>query len=98
MNKKKKKKGARLLIVINVLVLILAMCQLAVSHHLATLGGRLRQLEAKALQLERENRILMEEINNSGSLSEISLKAEKLGFVRTTAVLHLTPQLPVALK
>ena len=62
------------------------------------MGEKLSLLEAKANQLERENQILEEEIKASGSLSKISLRAKELGFVKTTAVLHLTPQLPVALK
>ncbi|MGB9706664.1 MAG: hypothetical protein ACPLXP_01125 [Microgenomates group bacterium] len=98
MNKEKQIKRPKLLIIITTLVLLLALAQLVVSHNLATLGGKLRQLEEKAAQLEEETRILTEEISSSTSLSKISLKAEELGFVRTTAVLHLTPQIPVALK
>ncbi len=98
MTKEKKHKTPKLLIIVASLVLILALAQLVVSYYLATLGEKLRQLEAKAAQLQQENRVLAEEISNNGSLSKISLKAQELGFTRTTAVLHLTPQIPVALK
>jgi len=98
MKKEKQIRKPKLLIIITTLVLILALVQLVVSYHLATLGGKLRQLETKIIQLEQENRVLAEEISSSGSLSKISLRAEELGFVRTTAVLHLTPQISVALK
>lgn len=98
MNKEKKNKKSKLIVIITALVLVLALTQLVVSHHLATLGGKLRELETKITQLQQENGVLAEEISNVASLSKISLKAEELGFVRTTAVLHLTPQIPVALK
>jgi len=95
---KKNNKKPVLLILIILLTAFLALGQLVVSHYLATMGEKLSLLEAKANQLERENQILEEEIKASGSLSKISLRAKELGFVKTTAVLHLTPQLPVALK
>jgi len=38
-----------------------------------------------------------EEINQMGSLSLVSLKAQKMGLVKAKKVLHLTPQIPVAL-
>jgi len=95
---KKNNKKPILLILIITLTAFLCLGQLVVSHYLATMGEKLSLLEAKANQLERENQILEEEIQASGSLSKISLRAKELGFVKTTAVLHLTPQLPVALK
>jgi len=98
MNQKRNHKTPKLLIIVTSLVLILALTQLVVSYYLATLGEKLRQLEAKAAKLQQENRALAEEISGNGSLSKISLKAQELGFTRTTAVLHLTPQIPVALK
>ena len=98
MKKKCLHKKPKLMILVSLILLILVSVQLIVSHHLATLGGKLRQLEIKTVQLEQENRLLAEKISGSGSLARISLKAQELGFVRTTAVLHLTPQIPVALK
>lgn len=98
MNRVKKIRQPKIMIIITAVVLILALAQLTVSHHLATLGGKLRELEAKINQLQQENGVLAEEISNVASLSKISLKAQEFGFVRTTAVLHLTPQIPVALK
>jgi flagellar basal body-associated protein FliL len=98
MKKNNKNKKQILLIFIVLLVCLLALGQLVVSHYLATMGEQLSLLEARANQLERENQILEEEIKAIGSLSKISLRAKELGFVKTTAVLHLTSQLPVALK
>lgn len=80
------------------LVLILAVIQLIVAHRLATLGGVINLCENKAIQLEQENLKMTETISQMGSLSKIFLKAEELGFVRANKVVHLTPQIPVALK
>lgn len=97
--KKSTPDGPRKLVFIVVgLVLILALIQLVISHQLATTGEKIRQLEEKAACLEEENRALVEETSKLSSLSKISLEAEKGGFLRTTRVLHLTPQVPVALK
>ena len=98
MNKKSKNKKPIFLIFIVILVFLLSLGQLIVSHYLATMGEKLSLLEARAKQLEKENQILEEKIKTNGSLSKISSRAQELGLVKTTAVLHLTPQLPVALK
>jgi len=98
MKKSNKNKKPILLILLFLLISFLALGQLVVSHYLATMGEKLSLLEAKANQLEKENQVLEEEIKVSGSLSKISSRAKEFGFVKTTAVLHLTPQIPVALK
>lgn len=80
------------------LILVLAGFQLVISHGLATTGGKLRQWEEKTDLLEKENRILTEEINQMGSLARIANEAQKLGLVKSSKVLYLTPQIPVALE
>lgn len=96
-NKNKSRKPT-LLIIISTIVVSLALVQIFLSCRLATLGEKLRELEKRASQLEEENRIMVEKISEEGALSKISLRAEELGFVRTTSVLHLTSPLPMALK
>lgn len=86
------------LLVVIFLVVVLAIVQLLISHKLATLGERVRQAEKIASKKEQENRSLEGEIGRMGSLTSISSHAQSLGFVRTTQVLHLVPQIPVALK
>lgn len=98
MPKSKKNKKSKSVCFIAVLVVLLALCQLLLSHYLATLGFQLRQFEEKSLGLQRESQVLQEEITRIGGLSKISTAAQDLGLVRTTQVLHLTPQLPVAWK
>ncbi|MBM3205417.1 hypothetical protein FJZ41_01015 [Candidatus Shapirobacteria bacterium] len=97
MKKKELKKPKFVFLVIGVIV-VLALAQLAISHWLATAGGRMRQLEEKAQILTEKNRLLAEEINQMGSLSRIASEAQKLGLVKAQQVLHLTPQVPVALE
>lgn len=97
MSKKKEAKRLSLTPIIISLVLFLVFVQLVIAHRLATRGEQLRQLEIKARQLEEENSILVKEINQAGSLSRITQEAKNSGFVRANQILHLTPQIPVAL-
>lgn len=77
--------------------LILALVQLTISHRLASSGGRLNELENQASQVQKEIRLLEEEVNQMGSLSVVSQKAELLGMEKTQKIIYLRPQLPVAL-
>lgn len=78
-------------------VILLVFTQLAVSHRLATAGERVKKFETEAESLAQENVFLNEEISKMGSLSRISSEAAKLGLERASRILHLTPQIPVAL-
>lgn len=97
MSPKKKKKKNKLICLIVGLVLLLAGFQLVITQRLAAAGEKVKQLEARAIQVESANLLLEEEIAQTGSLTLLIQKAQKLGFVRTSQVIHLTPQLPVAL-
>lgn len=94
---KKEYKKPKLIFLIIFLVIGLSLAQLIISHKLATLGGSMRQLEEKQAYLAEENKKLNEEINQMGSLSLIASRAEEMGLVKAKKVLHLTPQIPVAL-
>lgn len=71
--------------------------QFLISCKLATAGYEVGKTEKRIQELESENSLLYDSVSKMGSLSEVSSKAEELGFVRTTHVVHLIPQLPVAL-
>lgn len=88
----------KLSIIIIGIVIFLSLVQLVISHNLATTGEKVRQLEFQAAQLEKENAALTTEINKNGSLSRITEEAQNLGLVKITKILHLTPEIPVALK
>ena len=96
--KEKKIKKPKLVIFVTFLVLVLSLVQLFCSHRLATAGAAVAFYEEKTLTLQETNQRLDQEINQMGSLSKISLQAESLGLVRTSQVLHLTPQAPIALE
>jgi len=97
MNQKRKVQKHQLTFIVIILVLILSLVQLLISHRLATTGEVVKKLEVRASQIEQENAFLEEEISQKGSLSEVSQKAEQLGLVRTSSILYLTSQIPVAL-
>ncbi len=84
-------------ILVAILVIGLALAQLIITHRLATSGGAVRELEIKAQRLEDKNEILRQEITQLGSLRRVAQEAEKLGFVRNKSLLHLIPELPVAM-
>lgn len=93
-----KNKKPKLLILITGIIAVLFLSQLAISYNLATTGGKMRQLEEKSQKLEDQQRLLAEDINRMGSLSMIAEKAQAMGLVKVSDVLHLTSQVPVALE
>jgi len=98
MKKENKNKKPKLIFLIVTLVMLLAGLQLVMAHCLATTGEQMRQLEDKASLMEKQNQLLIEEINKMGSLNRIATEAGKLGLVKANNFLSLTPQVPVALE
>ena len=96
-SKKQKLRPTKLIWLIFALIFILFSAQLIVSHRLATAGETVKKLEIEAERLSQENILLKEKIDRMGSLSRISSEAARLGLSRASQVLHLTPQIPVAL-
>lgn len=84
-------------ILITFLVIGLALVQLVLTHRLATAGETIRELEIETSRLEKKNELIEQGITQLGSLRRISQEAEKLGFVRHNSLLHLTPEIPVAM-
>lgn len=94
---KRNLRPTKLIWLIFVLIFFLFSAQLAVSHRLATAGETVKKFEVEADRLSEESTFLKEEIGRMGSLSRISSEAARLGLNRASQVLHLTPQVPVAL-
>lgn len=90
-------KRINLPILIIAFVIGLALVQLVITHRLATAGEAVKELEIEASRLKEKNELFRQEINQLGSLRRISQEAEKLGFVRQNSLLHLTPEVPVAM-
>ena len=97
MKLKSKKRNKGLTFVVIFTIFALALVQLTISHHLASDGQRVKELEQLVTQIEDENQRLEEDISSIGSLSAVSKKAEALGLIKTQAVLNVSPQVPVAL-
>jgi cell division protein FtsL len=83
-------------ILIMIVVAVLGVLQIWASHRLATSGERLTEIDDRIKQLQSDDLILSQEIYKAGSLAEISDKAGKMGLVKTTRVLNLTPEVSVA--
>lgn len=94
----KKIKKSKLLIFVISLVLILAMCQLVISHRLATEGEKIRFLEDEAKNKEQENLILNQQIADLANLKRIASQAFQSGLVKAEKVLSISSKVPVALK
>jgi hypothetical protein len=98
MSPKKKAKKLSLTHLVVVLVVALALIQLLISHRLATDGEMVKQLEAKATRIEKENVLLEEKLYQQASLINVAHRAKELGLSKTSDVWHLSSQIPVALK
>jgi len=90
-------KRTNLPIFIIAFVIGLALVQLVITHRLATAGEVIKELEIEASRIEEKNKLFRQEINQLGSLRRISQEAGKLGFIRQNSLLHLTPEVPVAM-
>ncbi|MBU3956689.1 hypothetical protein KKI19_00190 [Patescibacteria group bacterium] len=90
-------KKLNLPILIIAFVIGLALVQLVITHRLATAGEAVKELEIEASRLKEKNELFRQEINQLGSLRRISQEAGKLGFIRQNSLLHLTPEVPVAM-
>lgn len=79
------------------IVIILTLVQIVVSNNLSTTGVALGNLDDQIAQYRKENAILREKLLTESSLTNISQKAEKLGFLasKTTVVQSFAP---IALK
>ena len=91
-------KKIKLPALIILMIVVLASIQLVITHRLATAGEQIRQLEKESQRIEKSNNLLLEELSQIGTLSKISRQAEGLGLVRTTQVIHLGSQVPLALR
>lgn len=78
-------------------VAILFSANLIVSNILATNGEQLRLLLQRTSNLKDQNSRLNQEINNNSALNTLEKKAQELGFIKSTQILTLSSQPPVAM-
>lgn len=79
-------------------VVFLGVTQLLVSNYLANLGEGLKREEEKIQELNFLDERLKKEIAQKKSLINLAEEAQKFGFEKESAILYLTPQIPVAMK
>lgn len=63
------------------IIIVLFIVQISISNMLSTGGIRLSQIQQQIADYQRSNAILREQIYSQASLTNISSKADKLGFV-----------------
>jgi cell division protein FtsL len=79
-------------------VIALSVTQVVVSNRLSTAGIEVGEIEDQIREYKAQNSILSEKIFQASSLSNISSKASKLGFIEGKSQLVLKTSLPLAVK
>ena len=79
-------------------VITLGLVKIIISNGMTTSGTVLGQLNEKVTNYQVENTLLAEKVLNYTSFDNISLKADKLGFVNKKISMSLTSVLPIAIK
>jgi Tfp pilus assembly protein PilO len=80
-----------------VILLLLMGVQVYFSNKIATTGEQLSYLETKARQLEDENRKMLAENVNIGSLQQLAAKAKELGYVEPKEIVNFASPDSIAL-
>lgn len=85
-------------VIIFIFVTIFGLCiaQISVANQISTTGAELAALQQEIDEYERQNTILEEEVLTASSLTNISEKAEELGFVEVKNQVALSNNLPLA--
>ncbi len=83
---------------LGLLTLGLLTVQIYFSNQLAVSGAAVNYSERKAIELEKENYQLENEISLRSTLGYLESKAKEMGLVKITKVETLKPISPVALK
>ncbi len=79
-------------------IVCLLITRTVISNGISTSGEVLGQIKEKTNALKMENAIIGEELYAMVSLTNLSEKAEKLGFVNSKDTVSLTKSLPLAIK
>ncbi len=92
------KKPSFIILVLILVVVALSIVRTFVANNIATSGVVLSDIELQKSALETENAVLAEKLYTMTSLSQISQKAEKLGFTETKKTFAISGARPVAFK
>lgn len=78
-------------------IIALSLVQVGLSNKISTAGAQLTQLETKLVAYQKENIVLQEQFLEASSLTNLSKKAKKSGFVEAKSQIYLNTPLPLAL-
>lgn len=92
------KRPAFLIILIGIIIAGLTIVQINVGNQISTAGEELSKLQQQVNNYERENTVLQEKILDAESYTNISKKAEKLGYAPSISIVNLAAPLPLAMK
>ncbi len=86
------------LLIVGVVLGVLALAQVWVSNRLVTKGVEMTEITRKFAALNQENLAMRQKLSGRTALSNISVEAEKMGFVQASQVASANSILPVAEK
>ncbi len=92
------KRPLAIIIFVGLVIVTLSVVQASVANQISTTGADLVALQDKLDNYKRENMVLQEKLLQASSLTNLSEKAKKLGFVDAKKQVYLNTPLPLALK
>ena len=92
------KRPLAIIIFVGLVIVTLSVVQASVANQISTTGADLVALQDKLDNYKRENMVLQENLLHASSLTNLSEKAKKLGFVDAKKQVYLNTPLPLALK
>jgi cell division protein FtsL len=92
------KKPVIIIAFIFTIIIGLSLVQINLSNQISTAGTELAKLEQQVAEYKRQNIVLKEQVLEASSLTNISKKAETLGFAPTKSQVYLNTPLPLALR
>jgi cell division protein FtsL len=92
------KRPALFIIFILTIIIGLSIAQIGIANQVSTAGSELASLQNNVSDLKRENAVLQEQILTTASLTNISEKAARMGFVLKKAEVYLNTSTSLAMR
>lgn len=90
-------KKSLIIIFLIISIISLEIYHVAISNKFSTEGIELESIQGQIAQYHKQNTLLQEKILEAEALTNLSKKAEQLGFVESKKQIYLTEPLPLAL-
>ncbi len=91
------KKPFLLIIFLIIIIITLSIVRVAFLNGVSTAGIKLADIELEIEKYRKENTLMEEKILGSSALTNLEVKARKLGFVEPKSQVYLSNPLPLAL-